>query len=87
MASSANIGRVLWPKKAKTNEINEMVTKNPSSGFELSRMIILLAPSPHKMGNTIICGMAVEFDSDQKNIIASLWFGTMRLIEAMKSTF
>jgi hypothetical protein len=55
MASSANIGRVLWPKKAKTNEINEMVTKNPSSGFELSRMIILLAPSPHKMGNTIIC--------------------------------
>jgi|AmaraimetFIIA100_FD_contig_61_280671_length_600_multi_2_in_0_out_0_1 hypothetical protein len=43
MASSANIGRVLWPKKAKTHEINEMATKNPSSGFELSCMIILLS--------------------------------------------
>ena len=34
MASSANIGRVLWPKKAKTHEINEMATNNSSSGFE-----------------------------------------------------
>ena len=35
MAPSADIGRVLWPKKAKTHEINEMVTKNPSSSFDI----------------------------------------------------
>ena len=35
MAPSANIGRVLWPEKAKTHEINEMVTKNPSSSFDI----------------------------------------------------
>jgi len=35
MAPSANIGRVLWPKKAKTHEINEIVTKNPSSSFDI----------------------------------------------------
>ena len=37
------LDRVLWPKKAKTHEINEMATKNPSSGFELSCMTVLLA--------------------------------------------
>jgi len=52
MASSANIGRVLWIKKAKTHEINEMATKNPSSGFELSCMTVFLAP-PHR--KAIIC--------------------------------
>jgi hypothetical protein len=35
MAPSANIGRVLWPEKAKTHEINEVVTKNPSSSFDI----------------------------------------------------
>jgi hypothetical protein len=38
MAPSANIGRVLWPKKTKTHEISEMAMKEPSSGFELSCM-------------------------------------------------
>jgi hypothetical protein len=47
MASSANIGRVLWPKKAKTHEINEIATKNPRSGFELSFMTVLLAALRH----------------------------------------
>jgi len=50
MASSANIGRVLWPKKAKTHEINEMATK---SGLELSCMTVLLAPLTTPKG--IIC--------------------------------
>jgi hypothetical protein len=50
MASSANIGRVLWPKKAKTHEINKMATK---SGLELSCMTVLLAPLTTPKG--IIC--------------------------------
>src|SRR5215471_6791975 len=36
MAPSADIGRVLCPKKTKTHEISEMAMKDPSSGFELS---------------------------------------------------
>ena len=56
MASSANIGRVLWPKKAKTQETNEIVTKNPISRFELSCMIILFAASSRQGArNAIIC--------------------------------
>ena len=43
MASSANIGRVLWPKKAKTHETNEMAMKHLSRGFELLRMTVLFA--------------------------------------------
>jgi hypothetical protein len=35
MAPSANIGRILWPKRAKTHEINEMATKNPSNSFDI----------------------------------------------------
>ena len=35
MAPSANTGRALWPKKAKTHEINAMVTKKPSSSFDI----------------------------------------------------
>jgi hypothetical protein len=49
MAPSANAGRVLWLKKAKTHEINEMVKNKPDDVFELSCMGILLASSPHKI--------------------------------------
>jgi hypothetical protein len=56
MAPSANVGRVLWLKKVKTHEINEMVMKKPSGGFELSCMIILLAPlTTQDSRNAIIC--------------------------------
>jgi hypothetical protein len=54
MAPSANVGRVLWPKKVKTHEINEMAMNKPSGGFELSCMIILLASSPHKIPETLL---------------------------------
>jgi hypothetical protein len=47
MASSANIGRVLWPKRAKTHETNEMAMKHLSRGFELSCMTVLLAALRH----------------------------------------
>jgi hypothetical protein len=54
MAPSANVGRILWPKKAKTHEINEMAMNKPSDGFELSSMIVLLASSPHKIPETLL---------------------------------
>jgi hypothetical protein len=54
MAPSANVGRVLWPKKVKTHEINEMAMNKPSGGFELSCMIILLASSPDKIPETLL---------------------------------
>jgi hypothetical protein len=51
MPPSANIGRVLWPKKAKTNEVAHdysprALTKQDGKHYYLY--------------------MAVEFDSDQK---------------------
>jgi len=58
MVSSANIGRVLWPKKAKTHEINEMATNNPGSGFELLCMTVLLAPLTTPKG--IICARSFD---------------------------
>jgi hypothetical protein len=54
MVPSANIGRVLWPKNAKTQEINEMATKNPCSGFELSCMIFLSAPLTTQGSETLL---------------------------------
>jgi hypothetical protein len=47
MASSASIGRVLWPKKAKTHVTNEMAIKHLSRGFELSCMTAFLAALRH----------------------------------------
>jgi len=35
MVLPATIELVFWPKKAKTPEINEMATKNPSSSFDI----------------------------------------------------
>jgi len=61
MVLSANIGCVLWPKKTKIHEINETVTKSPSSGFKLLCMFILLAPRER-----YYFGVVIEFDSDQK---------------------
>ena len=49
------------PKRTKIHEINETVTKSPSSGFELSCMFILLAPRER-----YYLGVVIEFDSDQK---------------------
>jgi hypothetical protein len=43
MVSFANIGRVLWPKKAKTHEINEMAMKHLSRSFELCMTALLAA--------------------------------------------
>jgi hypothetical protein len=63
MASSANIGRVLWPKKAKTHEINEMATKNPSSGFELSCMTVLLA-ALHQPERLFVHGRSIDLDQE-----------------------
>jgi hypothetical protein len=54
MAPSANVGRVVWPKKVKTHEINEMAMNKPSGGFELSCMIIFLASSPRKIPETLL---------------------------------
>jgi len=35
MVLPAAIGLVFWPEKAKTPEISEIVTKNPSSSFDI----------------------------------------------------
>jgi hypothetical protein len=35
MAPAANIGRVLWPEKAKTHEINEVAMKKPSGSLDI----------------------------------------------------
>jgi len=46
ITSSANIGRVLWLKKANTHETNEMAMKHLSRSFD-SRMTVLLAALRH----------------------------------------
>jgi hypothetical protein len=44
-----------------------MVMKNPSGGFEFSRMIILLPPNTiQDSGKRYYLWMAIEFDSDQE---------------------
>jgi hypothetical protein len=35
MVLPAAIGLVFWPEKAKTPEISEIVTKNPSNSFDV----------------------------------------------------